>query len=304
MNRLLDYPSSVIKKLSKQEIIEAIANSEGRVMMAETIGTIQPLLNDISNAEFVASMGVELINLNVFDVKRPVINGLPKQNEQIKQLIDLTGCLIGINLEPVNFGLEKDKDNIWEVTSGRLATVENVLEASKMGIKFITLTGNPGVNVDNKTICQSLRNITSVFKDELIFIAGKMHGAGVNHETGSGIITHDDIDSFVDNGADIIMVPACGTIPTMTVERVGDLISHIHKRGKLALTAIGTSQEGADVNTIRQIALMNKMAGSDIHHIGDSGYLGMALPENIHAYSLAIRGVRHTYRRMAMSIKR
>ncbi|MEE3408252.1 MAG: haloacid dehalogenase-like hydrolase, partial [Erysipelotrichaceae bacterium] len=47
-----------------------------------------------------------------------------------------------------------------------------------------------------------------------------------------------------------------------------------------------------------------KMAGADIHHIGDSGYVGMALPENILAYSIAIRGVRHTYRKIGQSINR
>ena len=49
---------------------------------------------------------------------------------------------------------------------------------------------------------------------------------------------------------------------------------------------------------------MAKQTGTDIHHIGDSGYLGMALPENIIAYSIVIRGVRHTYHRMAASINR
>ena len=58
------------------------------------------------------------------------------------------------------------------------------------------------------------------------------------------------------------------------------------------------------METIRQIALMCKMTGTDIHHLGDSGYTGIALPENITAYSTVIKGVRHTYRRMAMSIKR
>ena len=46
------------------------------------------------------------------------------------------------------------------------------------------------------------------------------------------------------------------------------------------------------------------MAGADIHHIGDTGYVGMALPENIMAYSITIRGVRHTYHRMASSPNR
>ena len=81
-------------------------------------------------------------------------------------------------------------------------------------------------------------------------------------------------------------------------------VSYTHELGKLTLTSIGTSQEGADVSTIREIALMCKMAGTDLHHLGDSGYMGMALPENILEYGKVIRGVRHTYHRMAASIKR
>ena len=88
------------------------------------------------------------------------------------------------------------------------------------------------------------------------------------------------------------------------MEHAAELIKTAHEKGVLAMTTIGTSQEGADEATIRQIALMSKMAGADIHHIGDSGYMGMALPENITAYSVAIRGKRHTYRRMAMSLVR
>ncbi len=49
---------------------------------------------------------------------------------------------------------------------------------------------------------------------------------------------------------------------------------------------------------------MCKMAGTDLHHLGDSGYMGMALPENILEYGKTIRGIRHTYRRIAASIKR
>ena len=49
---------------------------------------------------------------------------------------------------------------------------------------------------------------------------------------------------------------------------------------------------------------MFKMAGADIHHIGDTGVPGMALPQNILAYSIAIRGERHTYHKMALSVNR
>ena len=137
--RLIDTTASELSRYSKSELLTAIAESEGRTLAAETIGTVTPMLVNITNAEFVASLGTDLIMLNIFDVNNPMIQGLPQ----------------------------------------------------------------------------------------------------------------------------------------------------------VAVEA-----------TIRQIALMCKMAGADIHHIGDSGYMGMALPENITAYSVAIRGKRHTYRRMAMSLLR
>ena len=93
-------------------------------------------------------------------------------------------------------------------------------------------------------------------------------------------------------------------MPGVTLEWAHSLIERVHSRGRLALTAIGTSQEGADPDTIRRIALLCKMAGADIHHIGDTGVPGMALPHNILAYSIAIRGERHTFRRMACSVNR
>ncbi|MEA5027026.1 MAG: haloacid dehalogenase-like hydrolase [Erysipelotrichaceae bacterium] len=306
MNRILDCSSSDLRKMGKSELLQAIAGSEGRVMMCETVGTVQPMLGNISNAEFVASMGAEMINLNVFDLDNPVINGLPaSQDNIIDQLRKLTGCLIGINLEPVASSYEfKSDTNIWALTKGRAGTLENARKAYELGVNFITLTGNPGVGVDNKSIAAALKTISGVYDRQLILIAGKMHASGVLAEAGEKIITLADIKLFIDSGADIILLPAPGTVPGITMEYIRELIAYVHQRQKLALTAIGTSQEGADTDTIKQIALMCKMAGADIHHIGDAGYLGMALPENIFAYSVAIRGIRHTYRRMAMSINR
>ena len=131
-----------------------------------------------------------------------------------------------------------------------------------------------------------------------------MHASGVIGEGAEKIITREDIAAFAEAGADIILMPAPGTVPGITMEYIRSLVSFAHSLGCLTITAIGTSQEGADIATIRQIALMCKMAGTDIHHLGDSGYGGMALPENIQAYSIAVRGIRHTYRRMAGSVNR
>ena len=123
-------------------------------------------------------------------------------------------------------------------------------------------------------------------------------------EAAEHIITKEDVKRFRKAGADILLFPAPATVPGITVEYIRELVSYAHSLGALTITAIGTSQEGADIDTIRQIALMCKMTGTDIHHLGDAGYAGMSLPENIQAYSIAIRGVRHTYHRMAASIHR
>src|SRR5699024_11546827 len=97
-----------------------------------------------------------------------------------------------------------------------------------------------------------------------------------------------------DVGADVILIPAPGTVPGMTLGVVESYVRYVHSRGALVMLTIGTSQEGADEETIRKIAFNSKMAGADIHHIGDAGYFGIAIPENIMTYSLAIRGRRHT----------
>ena len=106
-------------------------------------------------------------------------------------------------------------------------------------------------------------------------------------------MTKEDIQAFAEAGADIILMPAPGTVPGLTLEYIKELVGYAHSLGCLTITAIGTSQEGADVATIRQIALMCKMAGTDIHHLGDSGYGGMALPENLQAYSVEVFHIPH-----------
>ena len=169
---------------------------------------------------------------------------------------------------------------------------------------MILLTGNPGNGVCNEAIVGALREMKAAAGERLILAAGKMHGAGIRSQSGSAIMTLQDAQEFIDAGADIVLVPAPGTVPGITVESVHALADYAHSRGALLMTAIGTSQEGADTATIRQIALWCKMAGADLHHIGDTGIPGMALPQNILAYSIAIRGERHTYHRMALSINR
>lgn len=308
MKRILDCQSSDFLTMSRQELLNAIAGGEGRTIACETIGSIMPMLGDITNAEFAAAMGADILLLNMFDVQKPYIQGLPKTEPDhvIRKLKELTGRPIGINLEPVEHILssEDPTENMWAMTNGRKATLENAKKAVDMGVNFILLTGNPGIGVTNEAIEKTLHIYKEAFGDRLILAAGKMHASGILTEGSEKIITKDDISAFAAAGADIILLPSPGTVPGITMEYIRGLVTYAHSLGCLTITAIGTSQEGADVSTIRQIALMCKMTGTDIHHLGDAGYGGISLPENIQAYSIAIRGIRHTYRRMAGSVNR
>ena len=305
LKRLIDTTARELTSYNKAELLTAISDSEGRTLAAETIGTVTPMLINITNAEFVASLGADLIMLNIFDVNDPIIQGLPQTppEDTIREVKRLTGRMVAINLEPAVIK-DGQEESVWNLTTGRQATVENARKAADMGVDMIVLTGNPGVGVDNEAIIQALSRLKEAVGDRVILTAGKMHASGIISEAGEKILTEKDVEAFVDAGADVILLPAPGTVPGITMEYAGNLIRKAHEKGALAMTTIGTSQEGADEATVRQIALMCKMAGADIHHIGDSGYMGMALPENITAYSVAIRGKRHTYRRMAMSLLR
>ena len=305
LKRLIDTTARELTSYNKAELLTAISDSEGRTLAAETIGTVTPMLVNITNAEFVASLGADLIMLNIFDVNDPIIQGLPQTSPEdtIREVKRLTGRMVAINLEPAVIK-DGQEESVWNLTTGRQATVENARKAADMGVDMIVLTGNPGVGVDNEAIIQALSRLKEAVGDRVILTAGKMHASGIISEAGEKILTEKDVEAFVDAGADVILLPAPGTVPGITMEYAGNLIRKAHEKGALAMTTIGTSQEGADEATVRQIALMCKMAGADIHHIGESGYMGMALPENITAYSVAIRGKRHTYRRMAMSLLR
>ena len=309
MKRFLNCNASDFEKMTKSELIESIAASEGRIVVCETIGAVPQMLGDVTNAEFAASMGADIILLNIFDVNNPVMHGLPadvKPEDYIRKIKELTGRPVGLNLEPLEEGVAStvETDEWAGLSSGRAGTLENAKKAVEMGADFIVLTGNPGIGVTNKAIKDTLKLYRKELGDSVVLIAGKMHAAGILGEAGEKIITRNDVREFSEAGADIILMPAPGSVPGITMEYIRGLVSYAHELGKLTLTSIGTSQEGADVSTIREIALMCKMAGTDLHHLGDSGYMGMALPENILEYGKVIRGVRHTYHRMAASIKR
>ncbi len=304
--RLLNCYASELANLHGRELVESIRLSEGRVVAAEVIALAPPLLDGISNAELAAAMGADLILLNYYDVTQPQVMGFPTEGEAggfarhttgrgvtLADVRRLTGRVVGLNLEPI-------ENPAAITTSGRLATGENAGAALEQGAAFIVVTGNPETGVTTQGIAHSVAAMRAVVGERLVILAGKMHAAG----TREAVVTEGDIAAFAAAGADGIVLPAPGTVPGMTVEAGRALVQTAQARNLLVMNTIGTSQEGASVTVIEQLALWSKLTGADIHHIGDAGYIGIAVPENITAFSIALRGRRHTWKRMASSILR
>lgn len=298
VKRLLDAQASDLKGLSAKEKLESIKLSEGRVLVTENIGAFPPILGDVSNAELATAMGSDILLFNLFDVDKNIINGIVS-DQPLKKVKELTNRLIGVNLEPA-LEIEEDDDNFWKLTKGRLATLENVQKLIDQEVDILVLTANPGTGITNTNLFNAIKKIKEKFGDKIIIASGKMHSAGSLSENGENLLSEEVVIDFIKAGTDIVMIPAPGTVPGFDLENVKKYVNLIHEYDKICLTAIGTSQEGADKDTIRTIALNSKMAGTDMHHIGDSGLSpGLASPENIMTYSFAIKGKRHTFRRIA-----
>lgn len=296
--RFISANSSEILEMTASELKQSIRASEGRIVMSENVVTREPFIEDITNAEIARAFGADLILLNGIDVLNPKVSGLDESEESfVDQLHKLVGRPIGVNLEPVDQDASMAEDRLT-IAQGRQVNLETITKIEALGLDFVCLTGNPGTGVTNAQIEKTIRITRERFSG--LIIAGKMHGAGVSES----IVDSDTVKSFIEAGADIILVPAVGTVPGFDEKDLKEIVQLVHNEGAIVLSAIGTSQESSDEDTIKQIAIANKICGVDIQHIGDAGYAGLAPVENIFALSKAIRGMRHTASMMARSIQR
>lgn len=297
MKRLISCYASDFENLTRDQFKQSILASEGRTILAETVVTAAPLLEGVTNAEMMAAFGADLLVLNEFDVMQPAIVGMEASENLIAEIKRLTGRPIGINLEPVDTTVEVLGQRVV-ISEGRQATQATFELAQQLGVDFVMLTGNPSTGVSNQAIRQSIAMGRQHFGG--LLFAGKMHGAGLSEK----VLNLAELTAYIELGADGVLIPAVGTVPGIGEDEAREACAAVKALGGLVMSTIGTSQESADESTIRAFGLSNKRVGSDIHHIGDGGYGRMPIPENITALSLAVRGKRHTYFRMAQSINR
>lgn len=296
--RLISAQTSEIFAMTAEELKQSIKASEGRVICSENVAPVRSVVGELTNAELARAFGADLILLNGFDVFQPEIAGLEHiEQNKVKTLREYVGRPIGANLEPVDLSANM-LENREIISSGRQANIETLVAAKEIGLDFVCLTGNPGTGVTNSEIIKAI----SIAKEHFggLIIAGKMHGAGVDE----AVVDVQSVQAFIEAGADIILVPAVGTVPGFDAAELTEIVKIVHGAGALVMSAIGTSQESSDSDIVKQIAIQNKICGVDIQHIGDAGYSGIAPVENIMAMSNAIRGKRHTIAIMGKSVRR
>ena len=205
--RLISANASEILNMTAAELKQSIKASEGRTILSENVAPRESFIGDITNSEIARAFGADLILLNGVDVLNPYIFGLDmKEGNFVDQLHRLVGRPIGVNLEPVDLDADMAED-ILTISKGRQANLETIQEIEKLGMDFVCFTGNPGTGVTNSQIEKTIHLAKEHFSG--LIIAGKMHGAGVNEP----VADIKAVEKFIEAGADIILVPAVGTVP-------------------------------------------------------------------------------------------
>ena len=297
VKRFISSNASEILSMTAPELKQSIKASEGRVILSENVAFKESYIGDVTNAEIARSFGADLILLNGIDIFQPFVAGLDAKEDFVKELHRLVGRPIGINLEPVDSQAQMAGERLI-IDEGRQASLATVQRAEELGVDFICLTGNPGTGVTNQAIIDTIRVVKENFSG--LLIAGKMHASGVDEP----VADLEAIAQFIEAGGDIVLAPAVGSVPGFDEQDLKQIVRLAHQKGALVMSAIGTSQESADEDIVKQMAIRNKICGVDIQHIGDSGYGCLAPVENIFAMSKALRGQRHTISMISRSINR
>ncbi|MCP2248399.1 DUF7916 family protein [Lentzea aerocolonigenes] len=283
--RILDLDRTGLAALRGPDLSRAVAASEGRTMVAEVFADRAALSFDgrtgVHNAELMAAFGADVIVLNMIDrVWDGTTFRFPGLGElgSLTELAERIGRPIGVNLEP------------GTVPELRKATQDNAQRLADAGAALIVLTANPSTDGS----LDGMARATEQIRTEAALWVGKMHHAGHPEP-----ITAAKLANLVDAGADGVILPIPGTLPGVTREAATEAVRAVHEKGAVVMGAIGTSQEGAHTDVVPQLALLAKEIGVDAHHIGDCFLPGMGDPELLYAYSVAVRGRRHTWVRMA-----
>ncbi|MBE6125266.1 MAG: hypothetical protein E7186_02950 [Erysipelotrichaceae bacterium] len=302
--RLISATKSDFQKMSAMELKESIYKSESRTIMGQHLLFAGPgVVRGVTNSELMFAWGADMVMLNTIDLdnldNNPGLCGL-----SLKELKERCNRPIGIYLGCPKAGSEDGGKKALYRREGMVATREHILKCKEIGADFIVLGGNPGSGTSLTDVIEATRLAKSLLGDDMIIMAGKWEDGITEKVLGDPTADYDTKDivrQLIDAGADCIDLPCPGSRGGITVEDIRTLVQFVHqyKPGTLTMCFLDSSVECADEETIRQIAILMKQTGADIHAIGDGGFGGCTWPKNIYQLSVSIKGEHYTWFRMA-----
>ncbi|MBV7405811.1 hypothetical protein [Enterobacter sp. ENT03] len=280
MQRLLNCRTSdFCQPVSGAALKAAIKASEGRVIMVEVAAGATPLYSEVTNGELLSAFGADLLLIKGMDCHTQVIQGC----DNFRHLKQLTGRLTGVSLEVL---ADDAAGNPCAWNAGNFAHVADA--------DFFCLTAYDKPGVTASRVCEAITQLRAR-TDKMILVA-KFYA--------SGLAPSQEYAQYAATGADGVMIPAPASCRGASEGRVEQAIAAVREAGALAIATISSSQEGADAETVRLIGLASKRCGADMVNFGDAGVAGMADPQAVYTLSMAVRGRRHTWVRMAASLHR
>ena len=300
--RLISASKSDFEGWTPMDLKESIRMSEGRVVMGQhLLFDGKGLVRNITNSEVMFAFGADMVLLNTYDFDHEEKN-LGMMGLSYAELKARCNRPIGIYMGCCR---EDDSDGGKLYSrAGMMATHEHIDRAVEMGVDFIVFGGNPASGTRISDVIATTKWTKDKYGDNVMVFAGKWED-GINEKVlGDPMADYDAKDvirQLIDAGADVIDFPAPGSRNGISTSHIQELVQYVHsyKPGTLAMTFLNSSVEGADVDTVRLIALKMKETGADIHAIGDGGFAGCTSPENIQQLSFSLKGKPYTYFRMA-----
>ncbi len=302
--RLISASKTEIQAMSPMELKESIFKSESRVIMGQHLlfaGT--GLVRGVTNTELMCAWGADMVMLNTIDLDNPDNNpgmcGL-----SLKELKARACRPVGIYLGCPKAGSEDGGKKALYRREGMVATKEHILKCAEIGADFIVLGGNPGSGTSLEDVIACTKLAKELLGDQMIIMAGKWEDGIHEKVLGDPTADYDAkevIRRLIDAGADCIDLPCPGSRGGITVEDIRSLVQYVHtyKPGTLTMCFLNSSVECADTDTIRELAILMKQTGADIHAIGDGGFSGCSWPKNVYQLSVSIKGEHYTWFRMA-----
>ncbi len=302
--RLISATKSDFEKMSPMELKESIFKSESRTIMGQHLLFAGPgVVRGVTNSELMFAWGADMVMLNTIDLdnmeNNPGLCGL-----SLKELKARCNRPIGVYLGCPKAGSEDGGKKALYRREGMVATKEHILKCKEIGADFIVLGGNPGSGTSLNDVIACTRLAKQLLGDDMIIMAGKWED-GINEKVlGDPTADYDVkevVRQLIDAGADCIDLPCPGSRGGITVEDIRSLVQYVHsyKPGTLTMCFLDSSVECADEETIRQVAILMKQTGADIHAIGDGGFGGCTWPKNVYQLSVSIKGEHYTWFRMA-----